>query len=357
MTTETVTKTAIKQFTGENFTDWEASVIASGANASSKHRKGLLGFFLTEANYILHATAIDALAPAEPFEALPDAAAQMPAAGAQFAPWAYVKEQKDQELKDITNWTILFIASLDDNSIGEMSEGRKLGITRLSLRYMYQWMCDHHGTVTTAYLDKNRGLPDLPFVDDGTKTVTTYIKENHSGPHKIAAENGEAMPETVKVSKLTNGLIPCGQFKTVLEHFVFTYKTPATQTFEVLCNLVRVFDVGREVRKTSGGSGLMNQAVVDQNTIQTLTRQMEQLQAAIAVLTANAVCGPVPNNNHKRGATTKINPRAHYCWTHSSNNSHASIDCRFPRDGHKTAATFDNQMGGATEYPSNRGKR
>lgn len=63
----------------------------------------------------------------------------------------------------------------------------------------------------------------------------------------------------MKVSKLTKGLTPCGEFKAVLVHFVFTYSTPAAQTFDLLAALVRTYDNTRAHRKKSEGSGLINQ--------------------------------------------------------------------------------------------------
>jgi hypothetical protein len=224
---------------------------------------------------------------------------------------------------------------------------------------MYQWMTTRHGTVTTAFLDKNRSLPDLPFIDDGVQSVTTYMKVHHIGPHKVAAENNEPMPQTVKVSKLTKGLAPCGEFKAVFEHFVFAHPTPAVQTFELLSGLVRTYDEGRVARKTSVGSGLMNQAVsADQSAIQTLVEQVAQLQSAIAVLTANAARGPAPaadNNGHKHANTSGLtNPKSHYCWSHGPNTSHCSGDCDFPRDGHQKKATFGNKLGGAIVFTSGR---
>jgi hypothetical protein len=354
-TTATPAK-AIVRFNGENFDDWDTSVINSCATASSLHPKGLLGFILTEPNYILHATPVGAAQPALPFQPLPSAPVDMPAAGAQFAPWGYVRDQKALEEKDKTAWTILFVASLDESSTKLLSESRQLGLTRRTLSHMYQWMVDRHGTNTTDYLDKNRALPEVPFVDDGTQTVTAYMEKNHSTAHQVAQENGEPMAQTVKVSKLTKGLAPCGAFKTVLEHFVFSHPKPAAQTFEILSGLVRTFDIGRAARQNSGGSGLVNQATADQATIQAMCRQMEQMQAAIAVLTANAVRGPVNTDNSKRATAAPtaglINTKANYCWSHGPQNSHGSGNCDFPREHHQKAATFENKMGGALVYTS-----
>jgi hypothetical protein len=141
------TKTAIIKFNGENFQTWDDSVIESGNTASSLHRKGLLGFILSEPDYIMHAT-LHGDAPAEPFQPLSEAQDPMPAAGAQFAPWGYVKEQKLQEQRDITAWTIVFIAGLDDNSKAEMSEGRfrsdsSVATTHVPVDGHSPWRCDY----------------------------------------------------------------------------------------------------------------------------------------------------------------------------------------------------------------------
>ena len=38
-----------------------------------------------------------------------------------------------------------------------------------------------------------------------------------------------------------------------------------------------------------------------------------------------------------------------YCWTHGATN-HSSCNCRNPMGGHQKAATFDNKLGGFTNF-------
>jgi hypothetical protein len=50
-------------------------------------------------------------------------------------------------------------------------------------------------------------------------------------------------------------------------------------------------------------------------------------------------------NTNTRAPTTRGKS---FCWTHgiTSNMDHTSLSCKFPAEGHQTAATLTNQMGG-----------
>jgi len=51
------------------------------------------------------------------------------------------------------------------------------------------------------------------------------------------------------------------------------------------------------------------------------------------------------NNNRNRHRNRYQN--CHYCWTCGLNNTHESLACRKPRDGHQNDMTRENTMGGS----------
>jgi hypothetical protein len=353
----------IVRFDGNNFRTWNKSVLASGFKGCSYHPHGLIGFIQTQADFVAFTT-VPGGAVGQPFQPLPDPGA-IPNAGAQFGQWEYIAKRKEKELEAINSWRIVFEDSLDDISVSDMSEDNTLGITRRTLAWMFAWMRTQHGAETTDTLDDNLDLMDTIFVDDGSQPVMTYISAHHTEPHRIAAANGGALPETTKVSKLTKGLAACGSFKEVLFHFTMTYRTPATQVYADLTSAIRTFDSGRGKRQITGGSGLVNQVTAESAAILALTAKLEVMQTMIEALSTNAAnaarIGASSNGRDKQTAASEVsvkevkflayqNSGSCYCWSHGPNRSHESAGCERPRVGHKTQATSQNKMGGAKVY-------
>ena len=88
----------------------------------------------------------------------------------------------------------------------------------------------------------------------------------------------------------------------------------------------------------------------------TLAQQMQQMQQMQTLLTQlmtqslNAGIDGRPPNPGARPRRQRITNR--YCWTHGAC-AHTSDECRQRSDGHQTAATFRNRMGGSTRNVRN----
>lgn len=338
----------IEKFSGKRgeYQAWRTKLLDRVFNGCSLHAHGLLGYYLQLMEYIARATIAGEPAP-QPF-APQESAGEMPAAGAQFPAWKHVSDRWDKESVDRINLRIIFLDSLPENCTREWEEVG-YGMTRRSESWMLARMDAKYGAVTAADLQANLALLSVPFPDNGEMNAEDYIIQHHIKPHQFASTNGGPIAESTKVMLLTQAITPCGVFKEVLTHFIFTHPSAATQTFEVLSDLVRTFDEARDAKQKSGGTGYINELASDRATIQALHKKVADLEATIQTLAANAATQqPSPNTTSTHPSGGRAKPS--YCWTHGPNNSHNSRDCNNQRHGHQATATASNKMGGALSY-------
>jgi hypothetical protein len=233
---------------------------------------------------------------------------------------------------------------------------------------MLAWLDAKFNVVTPDTIAEAQDKMDVPFVDNGVLTILQYIDQHHVIPHQVAATNGGAYPQTTKVRKLIVGLTQCGLFAETLSFYRRTYKTTITQTFELLCEMIEEDEPSRASKKTSAGTGLINEAtIVEHPFVKNLLEKIDSMQNAIVILSANAAAQqthhqPADQQTSKKSSTRvpsapsvqsaaknsgRTKEKAFYCWTHGPNNSHSSLDCEWRSHGHEERATYHNKMGGA----------
>lgn len=192
------------------------------------------------------------------------------------------------------------------------------------------------GTITSEQLRDNSESLDRDWspVDTSIDTFWSHIKERRA----FATAGGNPISERTVVGSVIanferNGLFPLAINK-------WNDLDSADQTFERLKSEFTKADKERRRLLTVRAAGFHGNAVAAAATNTTPAEQ---------ALVAPAAAPP------SLGTTA---PKAwHYCWSHGTNSSHASTDCRHPQSGHNNAATFDNMLGGCNLIQRRRGER
>lgn len=362
MSSTSATEDAWKKFSGvhEEYQDWRTNVCQFATTANATHFMGFLGVLLTPDEFLLWATTPENPQPV-PFALLP-VPGPPPQAGAQFAGWQHTSKEYKQQQEDLMAFRKAFIAKIDDAILRAMSEpDTNFGVSRRAIPWMFAWLDTKYNAPTTEVIAAAAKLMTVPFVDNGDQTVVQYMDKHHAVPHRVAASmvNG-AYHETTKVRALTEGLVPCGEFKDVLAFFRRTHKTVPEQTYALLSAMVEEEEPSRAAQKMSAGSGLVNQATTDP-AFKALCDQVAGMHAVVTSLAANAAAAQQSTSKRPargaskapaaapapRGGNDNKRERTHYCWTHGPNLSHNSADCSWPNANHQDAATYSNQLGGA----------
>ena len=76
-----------------------------------------------------------------------------------------------------------------------------------------------------------------------------------------------------------------------------------------------------------------------------MVQMMKQMQEMQAKLNSTTGCN---NNNTNRNNRRQRN-KTKYCWSHGAC-AHNSASCQSKKEGHQDNATFNNKMGGSTNY-------
>jgi hypothetical protein len=96
---------------------------------------------------------------------------------------------------------------------------------------------------------------------------------------------------------------------------------------------------------TATNSSLNDELLQSNAKLTAASKEITALKIELAILKA-AKPSATPGNSHRPRTYT---PNNNYCWTHGYkvNRSHTSSTCSQPQEGHKTAATRENNMGGS----------
>ena len=82
-------------------------------------------------------------------------------------------------------------------------------------------------------------------------------------------------------------------------------------------------------------------------------QQMQQMQTLLTQLMPQSLNAGTNGRNQNQGNCQRRQGVTNcYCWTHGAC-GHTSKECRTRADGHQTAATFQNRMGGSTKNVRN----
>ena len=105
---------------------------------------------------------------------------------------------------------------------------------------------------------------------------------------------------------------------------------------------------------TTLASLIENNATLTAN-VTSLTASLATLASAYMLLAGQvAPTEPTAQKPTNANARNRLDPTG-YCWTHGycMTKSHTSATCKTPMEGHKTAATRNNTMGGSKANKSN----
>ena len=190
--------------------------------------------------------------------------------------------------------------------------------------------------------------------------MSSYIA-THQNIHLIADMNNQPINENKRVTKLLDGLRPCGLFNIQLTAYESVHARADQRNFDDLrADVLRWYDA---LSTSTAGSLGYSAAVTSPSATALTPADHTAIAAAIVALT------PTPNSRYPprsqgrggRGGrgfqgypAPAYPPRppampgvpTHYCWTHGST-FHSGVQCKHPGPGHQTRATFANKMGGA----------
>jgi hypothetical protein len=223
-----------------------------------------------------------------------------------------------------------------------------------------------YGTITPEELDKNNERmaaawhPPTPIED---------LFEQLRVGTEFATEGGDVPSAQAQVRLGYKLVFQTGLFNEGCR--AWRILPPANHTFAVFQTHFKQWDRDRRLLETAASAGYHGAAnqveerpqaplpMPTQADLAAIRTQIALLTTAMAAATtaANVVVPTTfPATASLAGSVitqTTLHPNAidnSYCWTHGSsrNRSHTSITCEHPAEGHQTAATLDNQMGGST---------
>ena len=151
---------------------------------------------------------------------------------------------------------------------------------------------------------------------------------------------GGPFPENFKVENFLDCFKDLHQFAGTIDAYLRAYPSPATQTFENASAMFQIFADTHKSEATTKSEGYTAFTEASEDFI-------EKVAQAVATKMVSAGKKPASQKLPLTAAPSgKVFP--HYCWTHGPSNTHCSADCRNPAQGHQTAATNSNRLGGRT---------
>jgi len=249
---------SLTRFTGDklDYSDWRRDTVNRSTMASTIAILGLLGFLLSEEEWI--ATLIRA-GHANPSPFMPRVhPRERPNAAAAFPAWkaddeAYLKQQQD-----VNTFKQLIRASLDQGSLDLLDTDTDQA-TSLSLRDMLARLDAFYRILSPADLHRNRARLLVPYTPE--KNIRSFISV-HRRAHLVAIENNFEISEDEKVKYLIDSLKPCGLFNSRIEIWTMINPLATNQRFENLSTSIIEYSDNQDVQATSGSSLCSNQVVV-----------------------------------------------------------------------------------------------
>ena len=158
--------------------------------------------------------------------------------------------------------------------------------------------------------------------------------------HQTQARYGGGLfPENFKVENFLDCFKDIHQFAGTSDAYLRAYPSPATQTFDNVSAEFQIFADTHKFQATVKSEGYASFTDGSLDFIE---------KVAQAVATKMLSAGKKPSSEKSLPLTANPSGKAfpHYCWTHGPSNTHCSVDCRNPAQGHQTAATNSNRLGG-----------
>jgi len=258
---------------------------------------------------------------------------------------------------------------------------RHVGYQNVSIRDMIQHLYTNYGIITPAELDDNDARmretfdPSKPIeelyeqIEDATDFADAagapynaaqvlsraYVLIHKTGVYNEACRDWRKKPEQEKTWE---------HFKedfTKAHRDMIANRAVQPNPFQQANAVMEDFQ-----EKTEAILEHMANSTIDTSTISTLTSQNETLQTQLANATTDLIsmktlveslCKEVSELKESRSTNSRkrINRNKNdtsYCWTHgrTRNRLHTSESCRNKAEGHNSAATLTNKLGGSDRY-------
>lgn len=294
-----------------------------------------------------------------PQPVLPPAAtvAEVGRFNAEHSAWKFQHETFTASQKEINTFTSALLAALPTTTLTLIGNPRH-GTLTLTLTTASIAIYNHHGRLTANDLTNNEAKLSVPY--KSSDTMFSYIA-THQNVHLIADMNNQPINENTRVTRLLDGLKPCGLFNVQITAYESVHARADQRDFDDLRDTVLNWYAALST-STTGSLGYS--AAVTTPSVPTLT-PADHTAIAAAIVAQTPVPSPrfLPRTqgrggrggrgllgypapaHHQRPPATPGVP-AHYCWTHGST-FHSGVHCRNPASGHQIRATFANKMGGA----------
>lgn len=201
-----------------------------------------------------------------------------------------------------------------------------IGTALITIAVLWDTLNGEYGTPLPSDLQQWR---DKLAVSYDSRTSLSAFIQGQRQIHNNFAQINQPLPESEKFNRLKTAMVQCGSFQFSLQSYAERYPSIATQSFETLAEALVNYETNNPLSATSSSQGYAA-SVKGSEEPQNITPDM------ISKLVAAAV---------KEALTSQKNQKL-YCWTHGTNSSHKSAECRYPREGHQIAATAANKMGG-----------
>jgi hypothetical protein len=325
-----------------SFQSFISRILDIASTACNLFAHGLLGFLLSPVDYILLSGGVAFVPLVHPGE--------QPVQAQAWAVWKWNMEMFLRQTADINSFRSLFISVLSFDLLAILTDP-VTGMRGLTLADIYEQACFKYGVLTIADIAANDAILSIPFVDDGTTPMRTFVATQRKA-HSVAAANGQPFPEATKVRRLKLAVSICGAFTTCMALFEAELPTVAAQTFALLAARLESYDDNRTGTVTAGTLNYAA-AAVHQPDAATIAAALAPLMVPLlAPLVAAAVVNNgAPRNGGTRpqqsGATRVVAPLL-YCYSHGQC-AHSGADCgdKF-RAGHRDDATLARPHGGET---------
>ena len=385
-------ESTLTNFSGEqrDFAIFSQSILAKLKSASVLDPQvlGLLGFYLTPAEYLAEAREAGIVAAQfvprpnpGPRPALAPGANQLAVSIHTLANNDFKQDLKDyrDEQMALSKAKMEIFAATPAKCVAVLKDP-VTGFRNVTLRQYHEHMDMTYLIMSPADLADNFASLDLHY--DETKPLSDFIASQRE-VHTIQLANNNPIAESRKVIALVRAMTPCGTFNTRIDLWKIEVPTVVLQTFDLLATALEEFDRNRSKTATTSGAGYSAAVHPSIASIQTQMATMTSTLAAVLAAqqkpqrgytntggsggggstsgggsggsgsgggsggggsSGGGGRGARPGRGGGRGTGSRVG-RWQYCWTHGAG-GHKSAACTGKDIGHQDAASFANQLGG-----------
>jgi len=217
----------------------------------------------------------------------------------------------------------------DINEIG-------FGTSRRSLSQVFQILNTKFADFPATKLKQNTESLKIPFTGS-LEHMDDFIAKQKVAHQTQVRYGGGAFPENFKVENFLDCFKDIHEFAGTADAYLRAHPTPATQTFDNVSALFQIFADTHKFQATTRSEGYASFTEGSADFIE---------KVAQAVATKMFSGKKLATKKSAAAPPGKVFP--YYCWTHGPSNTHCSADCRNPAQGHQSAATNGNYLGGRT---------